>query len=281
MKFKDYKIQIEENFQQELFEANLIKEAIFNFKDMERVSKLLAKLASKKLGTKFEYAWTDKFTKDDGKQGYGIRYMSTDGLQIRFNNYIKASKDAEISQFLIGGVDYWKKGDGLTDPSLTLTWGAEINIVQLASQLFKAILTGKVPEITDEDFVTEAKQSPREQRQEFSDKHGISKAFSVSDKAMKDKTAKMGLSKEYEDWMKIKKGVSEVTEFSKKADADQVKLVSNSREFYADPNFVFEDMRTAALTVAKGKWRSLIVAGMGGIGKCVSGSTEINVIGLD
>ncbi len=275
MKFKDYRDQIDEEFNLDLFESNIFKEAVFNIRDLEKVSKLLAKIASKKIGTKFEYAWTDMFTKKDGKRGYGIRYLSTDGYQIRFNNYIKASKDNKLNQFMVEGVDFWETGDGLTNPSLTLTWNSDINIVQLTSQLFKAIKSGKVPEITDLDFqkdlskTTEAMKSKSE-REDFAKANNIAVSWTKSDRALKDKidrTDSADLTKKYEEWMKIKKNVSEVTEFSLKADANQEKLVSNSREFYADPNFVFEDMKTAALTVAKGLWRSLIVAGMGGIGK--------------
>ena len=257
MSFKSY-------IKEKIKEQETILEAAFNIKDLERVSELLAKIASKKLGAQFQFAWIEKFKKDNGRQGLGYRYMSPQGLQIRFNNYSKSK-----SSYTLGGVDFWDKGDGLTEPSLTLTWQDDINIVKLKEQLFQAIKTKKAPVVTAQDVyenVNEAR-GDRSKRKGFAKEHGIPSSYANSNVGMRKKIEELGLQAEYDDWMQIDSNVGEITDFSQKADADQKKLVSNSREFYADPKFVFEDMKQAAMTVAKGKWRSLIIAGMGGIGK--------------
>lgn len=268
MGFKDYQNDINEQFEEELNNSN-IQEATFNVKEMEKVSRLLAKIASKKLGANFQFAWIDEFRKDDSKKGVGIRYMSPEGQQIRFNSYFK-----NASSFILGGVDYWKKGQGLTDPSLTLTWDADVNIVKLKEQLFLAIKSGKAPTITANDMVESAASDAKEQRREFARQNNIPVSYAGSNKKMLKRVEKEGLNAEFEDWMKVKTNVSEVTKFSEKADEDQDKFSDNN--FYADPKYVFQDMAEAAKIIAKGLWRSLIIAGAPGIGKTYGVKAMLN-----
>lgn len=266
MKFSNYRSNISESFEQELDNSNL-QEAAFSIKDLEKVSGLLAKIASKKLGAKFQFAWQDKFQKNDNKKGTGIRYMSPEGLQIRFNSYFKSN-----SSFVLGGVDFWKKGDTLLNPSLTLTWEPDVNIVKIKEQLFDAIKSGKAPKITAGDLVESltdlTEQTPEEKRkirQDFGKEYNIPQSYTFSSKQMIDRVAKEGLAAEYEDWLKIKSGVSEITEFSNDTNVQQKKL--SDTNFYANPKYVFDDIREGAKVIGKGIWRSMIVAGMGGIGK--------------
>ena len=256
MKFQEYKKNIQDNFDISLAESNIrVEEAAFSMKDLEKVSKLLAKIASKKLGADFQYAWTDKFQKNDNKKGTGARYMSPEGLQIRFNSYFKSN-----SSFILGGVDFWKKGDTLLNPSLTLTWDADVNIVKIKEQLFAAIKSGKAPVITAGDLV-----ESKEAMKAFAKEHGIPSGYAGSNKSMIKKVDRLGLTAEFEEWMQIKTNVSEQTEFARQTDTEQLKLKDTN--FYADPKYVFDDIREGTKVIAKGHWRSMIVAGMGGIGK--------------
>ncbi len=275
MSFKDYITNQEKNFNIDLNEHNIVKvdEAAFSSKDLKKVSDLMAKLAGKKLGTKFHFAWVDKFKKDDQKQGQGIRYMSLDGVQIRFNTYFKSS-----SRFVLGGVDYWRKDDEVTKPSMTLTWAPDVNIVKIKDQLFDTIKTGKLAQLrvrdlvenfSDKDEIGDIFEATKEEklaiRQEFVDKYNIPVSYAKSLAALKAKAAALNLDTELNEWLSLKMNVGEVTEFSKAADVNQKRLTDNN--FYADPKYVFDDIGNATKVIAKGLWRSLIVAGMGGVGK--------------
>ena len=247
---------------------------------MRKVSDLLARIASKKLGANFQYAWGDNFKKSSGAKGSGVRYMSTEGLQIRFNHVI--SKNT----FTINSVDYWKKGDSLTEPSLTIYLAEDVNIVKIKNQIFEAIQTKKVPKIKLKDIVNESvfqeisdlNESPKDTRAEFLELKGVPTSYAVSVKNFKKQLEKRGLEAEWDQYMQINENDSEKTEFNEKIKQDEKQLGPSG--VYADPNFVFEDMKQAAMTIAKGKWRSLIIAGMGGIGKCAQHDLEVNVQGL-
>lgn len=270
MKFKEFKKSISENIEDLL----LINEAEFSMKNLERVSELLSRIASKKLQANFQFAWMDKFKKANGDSGIGFRYMSPEGKQIRFNNVLKS-----VNTFTVNTVDYWDVGDMLTSPSMTINFNEGVNIVQLKEQLFDAIKTKKVPNIKYQDL-SEATQKDRENhRIEFANKHGIDTSARNDNGYMKAQAKKIGLEDVYADWLKISLNVSEKTEFDSKIREDENQLGPSG--IYADPEYVFQDMEEAALVVAKGKWRSCIIAGMGGVGKCVSSSTNINIIGLE
>ncbi len=260
MKFKTFNKSL-------TIDAVALNEAKFNTKNLRKVSDILAKIGSKKLGTKFSFAWADNFKKSSGVSGSGVRYLASNGTQIRFNHVtIK-------NNFAINSVDYWKLGDGFTEPSISLYFEEGINIVHLKEKLFDAIITGKAPKVSSEEAaelgLTEASAAAikKQNRIDFANAKGIPKTYANSDKIMRVNAEKRGLLDEYIDYMEVKKGDSEKTEFDAKITKDQKKLSSTSSEYFADPKYVFEDMQVAAMTVAKKLWRSLIIAGMGGIGK--------------
>ena len=276
MGFKNYQSQIVEEFNKELNGSN-IQEAAFSIKDMEKVSSLLAKVASKKLGAKFQYAWNEKFNKNDNNQGIGIRYMSLEGQQLRFNAYFKSN-----SSFVLSGIDYWKKGDTLTEPSLTLTWADDVNIVKIKNQLFDSIKAGKLVSLKVKDLVENTDinfnildnledsnnsiiENKEELRQEFADKYNIPASYATSLSRLKRKAKKLNIETELSEWMNIKTNVGEVTDFSRETEISQKRMTDSN--FYADPKYVFDDIREGAKVIGKGLWRSMIVAGQGGIGK--------------
>ena len=254
VKFNDFlnETQITESSLMELNEAK------FSNNNLQKVSDLLAKIGSKKLGAKFQYAWMDKFKKSTGEAGTGYRYMSAEGKQIRFNHVSSAP-----NQFAVNSVDYWKKGDTLTEPSMSIFFAEGINIVKLTEQLWSAIKTGKEPSVKYGEL-REAKLSPDE-RSAAASALGIPASYAKSNGALLHKAGLMGLEQELKDYMNIKLNDSEKTEFEYSTNVAQSRLSDSN--FYADPKYVFDDIREATKVIAAGKWRSLIIAGMGGIGK--------------
>lgn len=266
MNFNEYRDSLVEDY----FELN---EAAFSMSNLKKVADLLAKIASKKLGAKFQPAWADDYKKANGAIGVGFRYMSPEGQQIRFNHVLKSP-----NTFTVNSVDYWKKGAGLTAPSLTLDFADGINIVQLKNQLFDAIRTGKVPSVSAEDFNESKADQKRARRQEFADQHGIDTSKKVTNAYLLKKADELGLKDAYNDWMKISVNVSEKTKFNEHIREDEKKLGPSG--VFADPKYVFQDMEEAAKVIALGKWRSMVIVGAPGIGKCVHGDTEVNIKGL-
>ena len=49
------------------------------------------------------------------------------------------------------------------------------------------------------------------------------------------------------------------------------------KQVFAHPDTVFSDIEDLLSVVASGKWRTLLVTGMGGVGKCLGGDTEVNI----
>ena len=108
-------------------------------------------------------------------------------------------------------------------------------------------------------------EASKEQRQEFVDLQGLPKSYANSDKRLAQKLADRGLEAEWDEWITIRTNDSEKTEFDQELRVSEKKLKDDN--FYADPKYIFDDIRHGAELIGKGLWRSMIVAGMGGIGK--------------
>ncbi len=248
-----------------------LNEAKFSNKNLKKVSELLAKIASKKLGADFQFAWMDEFKKSNGDFGKGYRFMSLQGKQIRFN-HVQKSKN----QYAVNSVDYWKPGAKLTEPSLTVSFEEGINIVQIKEQLFDSIKAGKVVPIKIKDLMEnasenlhiildESKDEKKERRQEFAKMNDIPDSYANSLGRLTKKAKKLGLEDELDNWMNISTNVSEKTQFDYKIREDQKKLGPTG--VWADPKYVFQDMEEASKIIAKGLWRSMVIVGAPGIGK--------------
>jgi len=251
-------IAINEDFS----EANLVK-----------VGTLISKLATKRLNTgKFSYLQSEKFKKSNGRSGVGVLFISTGGIIMRYN-YLSNTKKG----YSVNSIDYWAKGSKLgSTPSKSIEFSGE-NIVQLQDKLFDYLSTGKLDESYDgmyESFeeLLEAKLSSREREEiriTWANKNGIKASYARSYTILERKAKEAGLLDDfYENFggnISVQSNVEEVTDTQKVWAADEKKLGPSG--IFADPNFVFDDMEEAAKVVAKGKWRSLIIAGMGGIGK--------------
>ncbi len=268
MDFKNYR----KDQKDQILSYNILDEAKFSSKDIKRAGDLLAKIASKKLGTKFYFAWGEDFKKSSGPAGFGLRYLSTSGQQLRFNN-IKNTK----SSYSINSVDYWKSGAALTKPSMSLYFDPGINIVKLKEQLFDAIKKGKVPAITGSQLAESEAESAlneglskieqkKEHRKSFAIKHGldISKEWKYGKAELQRQAQAAGLEDEFNDWMSVKKGDSE-----KNSTEDGISQAEKdyANNIYSDPDIIFNDIESLLTLVAKKEWRSMMVMGDPGIGK--------------
>ena len=280
------------NFIGESVDGVLLNEAKFSNNNLKRVSELLAKIASKRLNAKFQYAWSDEFKKASGEKGIGNRYMSTEGLQIRFNNVsIKNS-------FSVNSVDFWKKGDTLTEPSMSIFFNEGVNIVRVVQQTFDSIKAGKVVPIKLKDVMNESDldtldtldtldalddlddldEATKDQRATFVNLQGLPKSYANSAKKWEERLKTKGLEAEWEEWITVKTNDSEITKFDNQIKEDEKKFKGG--EYFANPDTVFQDLEQAAKVIAEGKWRSLVVCGQAGVGKCVAGNTMVEVQGL-
>jgi len=257
MKIKKFNEYINENT------ATLddLKEAKFSNNNLNKVSGLLAKIASKRLSANFQYAWTDKFKKSSGESGIGRRYVSPEGLQIRFNNVYGTKNN-----FAINSVDFWSYKDTLTEPSITLFFSEGVNIVQIVNQTFESIKAGRVIPIKLKNFVNEdIQEGIADKRAEFLTARGLPTKIVGSKRKFLALIADQGLETEWDEYMIMKKNDSEKTEFDTKIRAQEKTF--NDPKFYADPKYVFQDMEKATQAIAKRQWASLIILGAPGLGK--------------
>jgi len=259
MRFSEYKQAKFDALLESGETANKIDEA-FSEANLRKVGELLASLAGKKLGGQFTYLFSETFKKSNGQKGQGAVFVSTQGVILRFN-YLSTVRGS----YTVNAIDYWK-GRKLGDtPNISLTFEPDTNIVEIQDTVWKTILAGKLVESAD-DMNEDAKAD----REAFAAKHGIKPSYAGTNYNLKKQAAKLGLEKEFEEEfgsgsIEVEKNVGESTSSQKKWKEDEKKF--QNEEIFADPEFVFQDMEEAAKVVARGKWRSLIIAGMGGIGK--------------
>ncbi len=268
-KFNKYR----EDLDNQIKDLNILDEDFdeaFGKGNLEKVSNLLAKVASKRLGGKFMYAWKEKFSKKSGANGIGYRYISTDGQGIRFNHVVSDNS------FTVNSVDYWKKRDELLVPSMSIYFEDGINIVQLTDELFTAIQTGKVPAIDLTEMAESSASEKKQKRLDFAAQNDIKASYANTNSTMIKKAEKMGILDQYNKWMTIKTGDSDKTELGDKIEADNKYF--NNGAFYADPKYVFDDIAESAKIIAKGLWRSLIIVGAPGIGKTYNVKANLNTI---
>jgi len=243
----------------------------FRESDLQKVGTLLSKMATKKLGTgAFSFLYSEKFKKENGQTGVGAVFTSTNGVIMRYNYLSKAKKG-----YSVNSIDYWngkKLGD---NPDKSISFQGQ-NIVELSSLLFDFLATGNLDESTDgaynsfEELVNEASASEKkEQRKAFAAAHGIKASYAEGYTSLQKVAIKQGLENEFYEacggTLNVSSNVGEVTSSQKEWAEDQKQLGPSG--VFADPDYVFQDMEEAAKVVAKGGWRSLIIAGDGGLGK--------------
>jgi len=258
MNFKDY-VSLRKTRLQEAEE--ILNEVKFSEKNLNKVAKLYGKIMGKHMGGVFKPFGIETFKRKTGP-GNGIRMMNNTGAQLRFN---WDAKRAKKSQYDLTSIDYWDKDNiDLTKPTRTVMFSADLNVVQVLGKITDALLTGTIREAQEiidsaNDFLFE--KLTTKEKSKWMEDHGLSK-YNTAPDSMRRSVAKKKpeLSEELEVFL----GQKESNSFNdglKKAD----KMLDTT--VYADPDTVFDELEDLTQMVAGGFTKSLVVTGMGGIGK--------------
>lgn len=256
-----------------LSQINPIDEAQFSEKNIEKVVAIYSKILGRKLGGTFKPIGFETYQRAMGP-GKGFRTMNDSGAMLRFNWDAKLAK---ASSYDLTSMDYWAP-DVLSfeKPSRTVTFSPELNVIQVLDQIALAFKTGKIQEaqehIEHANNVLSENRTNDEKRQWLEGK-GMSKSLAGSLPAMKRKAEEEGLGAELEVFL----GQPETNSFETGLKAADKQL---STQVFSDPETVFDDIEDLLSVVASKKWRTLIVCGQGGIGKCGGPNLEVNIRGL-
>ena len=271
-----------------------LTEAQFSQDKLDKVTKLYGKLFGKKFGGEFKVVFTEEFTRQDGTKGFGYRLFNRFGYQLRFG-YLKGNITAfkqapQRDTFIVDSLDYWDKDNRELDkPTLTCSFSATCNVVQIYEKLCELLRKKKIGTFKLDDFITEAVDASstkikdragflKANKSLFKSKGvNISSLFGDADafgKAVDD----IGLE---DDWNEFYATISKGKKETNSVQAEVVKTAKNLDDaVYSDPKYVFEDIKILTEFVAKGGSKSLIICGQGGIGKTYEvTSTLKNILG--
>lgn len=258
-----------------------LTEAQFSQDKLDKVTKLYGKLFGKKFGGEFKVVFTEQFTRQDGTKGFGYRLFNRFGYQLRFG-YLKGNITAfketpKRDTFIVDSLDYWDKDNHELDkPTLTCTFSSTCNVVQIYEKLCELLRKNKVGTFKLDDFITEAVDASNTKIKDraaflknnkglFKSKGiKISPLFGDAD-AFGNAVTDAGLEDQWNEfYATISKG-------KKETNSVQAEVVKTTKDLddtvYADPKYVFEDIKTVTEFVAKGGSKSLIICGEGGTGK--------------
>jgi len=239
-------------------EYGYINEASFSEGKLEKVALQYGKILGKKLGGEFKVLDTETFKGDLGS-GKGVRTMNNAGHQIRFNYDEALAKMGQGSKYYLTSITYWNPSNiDFESPDITIVFHPGANVLDILSKVADTIKTGKIQESLN-SFINES--PTKKELKAWLTSKGIHPSYSADSKKefLNKALKKKGLSEEFA----IFAGSKEKNSFEqeiKKAEKD-------FENVYADPKYVFEDIEELTRLVARGEWKSLIVCGMGGIGK--------------
>jgi len=288
MKFKNYLASEEVTLVTEGTKANVITlEEDFNEENLIKVGKLICSLATKKIGAgKFTFILKETFRKANGQTGVGALFVSDKGIMMRFN-YLSTTKKG----YSVNSIDYWKGRKIGDNPNKSIMFAGQ-NIIQVTDQLFDYLKNGTLDEahtnLEADDFLTFSllESTPKERkalRVAFATKHGIKIGYADGASGLRKAAIRAGVvdefDKEFGGIITVAKDQKEKTSTQEKFETSQG--LFEDPNYYADPKYVFEDIEQATKVIAEGRWRSLIVAGMGGIGKCAGYINKVNTKGLE
>lgn len=258
-----------------------LTEAQFTRDKLDKVTKLYGKLFGKKFGGEFKVAFTEQFQRQDGTKGFGYRLFNKFGYQLRFG-FLKGNITAfkitpKRDTFIVDSLDYWDKDNHELDrPTITCSFSASCNVVQIYEKLCALLRKKKVGTFKLDDFITEAVDASntrikdraaflRNKKELFKSK-GIKVTPLFGDAgAFGQAVEDAGLEDEWNEfYATLEKGKRETNSVQNSVKNTQKKM---DETVYSDPKYVFEDIKTLTKFVAQGGSKSLIVCGMGGIGK--------------
>ena len=231
-----------------------ISEASFSAGKLEKVAGLYGKILGKKMGGEFKVLGTEKFKGQFGS-GIGVRTMNNAGAQLRFNFDENFKKYANHS---LTSITYWNSSNvNFTEPDLVIVLHPEANVQQIAQKIANTFKSRKMSESTPNAINEVSKKDLKN----WLSSHDINPFFSAPSKKdeLQKQLQKKGLSEEFA----LFSGQPEKNSFE-----DPIKKAEKQfEEIYADPDLVFQDIEELTKLIAMGKWKSLIICGMGGIGK--------------
>ena len=258
-----------------------LTEAQFTSDKLEKVTKLYGKLFGKKFGGEFKVAFTEQFQRQDGTKGFGYRLFNKFGYQLRFG-FLKGNITAfkltpKRDTFIVDSLDYWDKDNHELDrPTITCSFSASCNVVQIYEKLCVLLRKKKLGTFKLDDFITEAVDASNtkikdrgafiKNNKEFLKSKGIKISPLFGDAvAFGQAVEDAGLEDEWNEfYATLEKGKRENNSVNNSVKNTQKKM---DETVYSDPKYVFEDIKTLTKFVAQGGSKSLIVCGMGGIGK--------------
>lgn len=240
-----------------------LEEARFDAKKLERVVELYSKVIGRKMKGRFKIISTENYNRASGP-GKGIRTMNDYGQQVRFNWDKNLSKR---NDFILTSIDYWDETNlDFQKPTRTVTFGPNLNVLQVMDKIVDGLRTGAIRENLNE-------KPTEDDKKDWLISKGLPKSLARSERKMRDRAEKEGLTDELEMFL----GKKETNEFEKGLQNVEKKF---TKEVYADPDTVFDDIEDLLSVVAAKKWRTLVVCGMGGIGKCLQSEQTVNIKGL-
>ena len=258
-----------------------LTEAQFTRDKLDKVTKLYGKLFGKKFGGEFKVAFTEEFQRQDGTKGFGYRLFNKFGYQLRFG-FLKGNITAfkvtpKRDTFIVDSLDYWDKDNHELDrPTITCSFSASCNVVQIYEKLCVLLRKKKLGTFKLDDFITEAVDASNtrikdraaflKNKKELFKSKGIKVSPLFGDaEAFGQAIEQEGLEDEWNEfYATLEKGKRETNSVQNSVKNTQKKM---DETIYSDPKYVFEDIKTLTKFVAQGGSKSLIVCGMGGIGK--------------
>lgn len=240
-----------------------ISEASFSAGKLKKVSELYGKILGKQLGGEFKVLGVEDYKGQFGA-GKGYRSMNNAGAQLRFNYDEQLSK---YSKLALTSISYWAPDNkNFQQPSLVMLLHPSLNVIEILNSVGKSFRARKLVENDGtevEAFVMNEARSTKELKAWLAAKNlpdYLAGEYYQTSGKLAQRAAKDGLTDQLEMFM----GAPEKNSFEAELKVADKAL---DKQIYADPDTVFEDIESLLSLVASGKWRTLIICGMGGIGK--------------
>lgn len=252
-----------------------VNEATYSAKNITPLLNKLGSVFGKQFGGAFQVMGPEQYKRSDGEKGIGYRMLNPQGYQMRINfQGLKNAMSDEFSRnaMYIKGIDYWDAGNtNWGRASLNVTFSRDCNILQIYKRLLALIKAGKKGKFTLSDLTGDAAigeaqyQDKQKDRAAFLKSKGL-KASNAwqSKKHFLDYAKEQGVLDEW--YALIETGAPEVNSTSEGIQKAEKQL---NEVQYSDPNTVFNDIESLTKFVANSNTaRSLVVCGLGGVGKC-------------
>ena len=257
-----------------------VKEAAYSSKNITPLLNKLGKVFGKQFGGDFQVLGPEKYKRADGAKGIGYRMLNPQGYQIRVNfQGLKTAMSDEFSRdaMYIKGIDFWDSSNtNWGRATLNITFSRDCNILQIYKRLLQLVKSGKKGKFTLDDLDSSLGEASAADRAAFLKSKGLKASMGWKSKAKFTQYAKeQGVLDEW--YALIETGAPEVNTVSEGIQQAEKKLDEIQ---YSDPATVFNDIEALTKFVATSDTaRSLVVCGLGGVGKSLDRATKVLVPG--